>query len=280
MVFQRRPPSVALSGVGCMQCKDFESVFASEGLGPLSAEAREHLGGCLRCQDVLADIDSIVAVARTLPAEVTPPDRVWISLRAQLEAEGLIKERGGAAERSAWWENLGAWLRPRSMATAGAALALAAATFFLVHRTNNNTAANKQQPVPAISEPAQPSARVTANNSVPAVRPAPKPQKSAGLAASKIQELAPSPSENATITLSEAESDVSNMRLAGNGNANAQVDASLRENLRTLNEFIAECEQHLRKNPQDELAREYLNIAYQQKADLLAAMMESGRSEH
>ena len=261
-----------------MQCKDFESVLASEGLGPLSADAREHLGGCLRCQDFLADLDSIVSLARTLPAEVTPPDRVWISLRAQLEAEGLIKEPAEVSERAAWWENLSAWWRPRSLAAATAALALAAAAFFLAHRTNNM--AENKRPAPAITTPAQPAAPITADNSVPTSTAVPKPGKSSGLAPSRVKELAPSPSENATTTLSEAELDVSNMQLAGNGNSNAQVDASLRQNLRTLNEFIAECEQHLHKNPQDELAREYLNIAYQQKADLLAAMMESGRSEH
>jgi hypothetical protein len=260
-----------------MQCKDFESVLASEGFGPLSAEARAHLGGCLRCQDFLADLDSIVAVARTLPAEVTPPDRVWISLRAQLEAEGLIKVPAEISERAAWWENLGAWLRSRSLATATAALALGAAAFFLAPHASKDTAGNKQ-PAPAISEPAQPSAPPTADNSAPAIAPARKPPRSSGLALSRVKDLAPSPSENASTTLSEAENDMSNMWLAGNGNA--QVDASLRDNLRTLNEFIAECEQHLRKNPQDELAREYLNTAYQQKADLLAAMMESGRSEH
>jgi hypothetical protein len=260
-----------------MQCKDFESVLASEGLGPLSAEAREHLGGCSHCQDFLADLDSIVAVARTLPPEVTPPDRVWISLRAQLEAEGLIKEAVEVPERTAWWENLRMLWRPRSLASVTAVLALAASAFFLAHRTSNNTAAIKQ-PAPGITEPVQPAAPVTADNSVPALTPAPKSGKSAGLTPSKVKELKPSPSENASTTLSETELDVSNMRLAGNGDA--QVDASFHQNLRTLNEFIAECEQYLRKNPRDELAREYLNIAYQQKADLLAAMMESGRSEH
>jgi len=259
-----------------MQCKDFASVLASEGLGPLSAEAREHLDGCSRCQDFLADIDSIVAAAKMLPAEVTPPDRVWISLRAQLEAEGLIKEPVEVPERTAWWGNLSFWWKPRSLATATAGLALAATTFFLTYHTNKTVV--KSQPTPRITEPAQPSAPVTAENSVAVSTPAPKSGKPHGSAASKVKELAPSPSETASTTLSETELDVSNMRLAGNGNT--QVDASLRQNLRTLNEFIAECEQHLRKNPQDELAREYLNIAYQQKADLLAAMMESGRSEH
>jgi DNA-directed RNA polymerase specialized sigma subunit len=61
---------------------------------------------------------------------------------------------------------------------------------------------------------------------------------------------------------------------------NPVVDASLRQNLRTINEFIAECEARLKQNPRDQLTREYLNMAYQQKAELLNAMMDTGRSEH
>ena len=45
-----------------------------------------------------------------------------------------------------------------------------------------------------------------------------------------------------------------------------------------LDEFIADCEHHLKVAPQDELAREYLYNAYQQKTELLSAMMDRGRS--
>src|SRR5208337_4787874 len=90
----------------------------------------------------------------------------------------------------------------------------------------------------------------------------------------------PSPTEeamaNGGLVLNQAELEVPNMQLAGN----STVDASLRDNLRTVNEFIAECQQHLKQHPGDLLAREYLESAYQQKAELLAAMMDSGRSEH
>jgi len=81
---------------------------------------------------------------------------------------------------------------------------------------------------------------------------------------------------NGGLVLNQAELAVPNMQLAGN----STVDASLRDNLRTVNEFIAECQQHLKQHPEDELAREYLESAYQQKAELLAAMMDSGGSEH
>ena len=76
--------------------------------------------------------------------------------------------------------------------------------------------------------------------------------------------------------LSQTETSLSNRELANN----PTVDAALRQNLRTLNEFIAECESRLKQNPEDQLTREYLNMAYQQKAELLNAMMDSGRSEH
>jgi len=52
----------------------------------------------------------------------------------------------------------------------------------------------------------------------------------------------------------------------------------LRDNLKKVNEFIAECERRLKEQPQDELTREYLSAAYQQKAELLSAMIERGRS--
>jgi hypothetical protein len=233
-----------------------------------------HLATCGACQGFVADLNSIVSAAKTLPAEVNPPDRIWISLRAQLEAEGLIKEHVEVSEQPSWWETFGAWLKPRTLATATAA-ALVLATAVYVTRAPHNVQRDvaKNQPIVETSRPAQP--QVTAPAPVAstlAVNAAP----SRALIPSTTKELSPSPSESASYALSQAELDVPNMQLAGN----SQVDASLRQNLRTLNAFIAECELHLTKNPQDELAREYLNTAYQQKADLLAAMMESGRGEN
>jgi hypothetical protein len=58
------------------------------------------------------------------------------------------------------------------------------------------------------------------------------------------------------------------------------VDTSFRQNLQTVDEFISECERRLKEEPQDELAREYLSRAYQQKAELLSAMMEQAGSLH
>jgi hypothetical protein len=52
------------------------------------------------------------------------------------------------------------------------------------------------------------------------------------------------------------------------------VDVSLRQNLDIVDNFIADCERRVKEQPQDDLAREYLSGAYQQKAELLSVMME------
>src|SRR5271163_4544736 len=80
------------SGMGSMRCNDVADVLELEGLAPLPDSARQHVAECPACQGLLADFGSIVAAARDLPSEVEPPARVWISLRAQLEAEGIIRE--------------------------------------------------------------------------------------------------------------------------------------------------------------------------------------------
>jgi hypothetical protein len=256
-----------------MHCKELESVLETRGLGQLPEDARLHLVACGACQGFIADLNAIVSVAKSLPAEVDPPDRIWISLRAQLEVEGLIKEPVEISSGSSWRESLTAWMKPRTFAiVAGAALVLAIAIFVARTPHGPDPDVAKKQPAVESPRPAQP--QVTASVPSPSVPPTNLPSK--GAAPPKVNELAPSPSESASFTLNQAELDVPNMQLAGN----SQVDAALRQNLRTLNAFIAECELHLKQNPQDELAREYLNTAYQQKADLLAAMMESGRGEN
>jgi hypothetical protein len=77
--------------------------------------------------------------------------------------------------------------------------------------------------------------------------------------------------------LDQQEQALTNIQLAG---ASSAADVTLRENLRSLDQFIAECRERVRQAPDDQLAREYLAGAYQQKAELLAAMMDSGEREH
>ncbi len=247
-----------------MQCKELEAVLEQEGLAPLPPAARAHLAECMSCQGFFADLTMIQSLAQELPAEANPPERMWISLRAQLAAEGVIKEGLAPPPATAWWQSFAAWLRPRTLATAAAGIVLLVTGVFLSQKPMT-------QPVAGIPNP--PGLSRVATSVSPAV-----------VAVAPVRNSAvtprPSPTEeaiaNGGLILNQAELSVPNMQLAGN----STVDASLRDNLRTVNEFIAECQQHLKQHPEDELAREYLESAYQQKAELLAAMMDSGGSEH
>ncbi|MGB0037186.1 MAG: hypothetical protein WBP79_17095 [Candidatus Acidiferrales bacterium] len=59
-------------------------------------------------------------------------------------------------------------------------------------------------------------------------------------------------------------------------NSNPTVTASLHSGLAIVDNYIALCEKSVREEPQNELARDYLYEAYQQKADLLEQMTERG----
>ena len=273
-----------------MLCNELETVLEQHGLNPLPADACEHLAACPACQDLLADFSAIAVAAKRLPAEVDPPERIWVSLRAQLEAEGIIRDPQPVAVPVAmpWRNGIAQSFRLRTWASVGAGLFLVLGSIYLVeHRGAVNTAKNPQPAPTQISQtpktfapPSVQASPVLAPKNLPRqtqsarVTPPSQPRPSTTV-------LKPSPSESAYLgdsaaVLTQTEDALPSRELANN----ALVDASLRQNLRTLNEFIAECEARLKHNPQDQLTREYLNMAYQQKAELLAAMMDTGRSEH
>jgi len=213
-----------------MQCRDVELVLEKEGWEPLPEDARTHVAGCRRCQGLLADFESIISAAHELPPEVEPPARVWVSLRNQLEEEGVIWEDVvPAKERFSWSRAFAQLFCSRALATVTVGALLAIGVFVQLRQS---------------SEP-------------------------------RVALVPPRPDIAATVELlNKQEVDVRNMHLAGN----SPVDDSLQQNLQQLDDFIADCERHLKESPQDEVAREYLYNAYEQKAELLSAMMDRGRS--
>jgi len=80
--------------------------------------------------------------------------------------------------------------------------------------------------------------------------------------------------EDTSLTLNNDEAHLPAMQLAGISG----MDVSLRQNLDIVDKFIIDCEQRVKEQPQDELTREYLSGAYQQKAELISVMMERGGS--
>lgn len=238
-----------------MQCRDIESVLENEGLSPLPEAVRAHAASCSACSNLIADFSAIVSVAETLPAEVEPPIRVWVALRNQLEAEGIINANVAAAHAApaSWLESLTKILRGRALATAVVGLVIVAAAVVQIRiEPGKRPNGGGEVPVTArISEPPAPPITLT------------EPLGATGQ------------------TLRQEEQNLPMVQPADFGNKDRvedRVDVSLRQNLKSLNQFIEECRRRLKEDPNDELAREYLSAAYQQKAELLSAMLDRGRS--
>lgn len=221
-----------------MQCKEVELILEQEGLPPVPEAARAHIAACDACRSLVEDLTTIVATAHMLPAEVEPPARVWISLRAQLEAEGIIKTPSVNVEHGSWWEGFATFFSPRALATVAVGLLIVgAAVLQLRQGTDTGTQALVQPQI-------------------------------------RHRIVGPAPFADVASTLDQEEQTLSNMHLA----STSPVDISFQQNLQTLNDFIRDCRRRLEEDPQDQLTRDYLSGAYQQKAELLSAMMDRGRS--
>jgi hypothetical protein len=220
-----------------MQCKDVELALEQNGFSPLPEATRGHVAGCPACSSLVADFARITLAARELPAEMEPPSRVWVSLRAQLEAEGIIRDPQIVipGPSTPWWQGFAHLFSGRVLATATLALVVFAAGYLQMSRKS----------------PAAPSTFESA--------------------------VAGEPFAAAGQSLDQEEQNLGPMQTASLSGSSS-VDTSLRENLATLNAFIKECRKRLQENPHDQVARDYLSAAYQQKAEILAAMMERGRS--
>jgi hypothetical protein len=212
-----------------MQCHEFEQCLGQQPDEALPDAARAHLDACKVCRALTADLEAIRAAALELGSvELTPPEHVWVSLRRQLAAEGILREPRPVLQPAhrGWWF---VFQRP---AVAGAFLALLVGVAGLVGYRYTARSAG-QPPLSVRVEPAS-------------VR--------------SVQRV-----------FNEEVVDVVNHSLSPSPDGDPAVVSSLRRNLNIVDNFIALCEKSVREQPGNEMAREYLYGAYQQKAELLNA---------
>jgi len=217
-----------------MQCNELEQILEQHSDEPLPELANSHMNGCEACRALAADLEAIHTVAAGLGAEeIAPPEHIWITLRNQLEAEGIIHEPVPVDQsaRHGWWF---AFQRP---ALAGAFLSCVLVAAGMISTLGNSTQM--------------------------AVHPTVPPQQ---------QEASVMPS--AENLFKEELLTVSNRNTAGFPARDAAVSDSIRRNLNIVDNFIAMCEKNVREQPENEMAREYLYGAYEQKAELLATAMD------
>jgi hypothetical protein len=215
-----------------MQCDQFEQMLEQQDDGSLPKAALAHLETCEACRALSADFYAIHDMALEMGAEgIAPPDRVWISLRNQLEAERLI-HGSQAAPQSVRPASHGWWAVFQRPAVAGAFLGLVIAAASTAGYLSNFAQTTVHSQLALQQE----------TSSVP---------------------VADSVFKEEVLT-------VGNDSIPGLQRQDTAVTASIRRNLQIVDNFIAICEKSVREQPDNQMAREYLYGAYQQKAELLA----------
>jgi hypothetical protein len=221
-------------------CREFLARLEPWMEGERSPEAQAHVRTCPNCSSVVSDLEMIHNEARSWrTSEQDAPERVWTSLRAQLEQEGLIRETVAASEDRAqsaappagWFAGL--FPRVPRPVLAGAYLAVLVAAAF------------------ALSGPVN--KRVNEARWLKGTQTATSPL-------------------SAQLNFAEQNSNSYVTR------SNPDVAASLHQNLAIVDKYIALCEKSVSEEPQNEVARDYLYGAYQQKADLLTQLTERGEN--
>ncbi|HWX38370.1 MAG TPA: hypothetical protein VNY09_03960 [Candidatus Sulfotelmatobacter sp.] len=218
-----------------MKCEQFERILEQQEDGALPGPALAHLDDCDACRALSADFGAIRDLAIELSAGTEePPERVWISLRNQLEAEGLIRDtqetpRFAGSARHGWWAVF------QHPAVAGSFLGLVLAVSGALGYLSN------------------------------------APQTSVQSQITPAQEV--SPSLTADNVFKEEILTVGNDSIPGLQREDTAVTQSIRRNLQLVDNLIAICEKSVREQPDNQMARDYLYGAYQQKAELLATAM-------
>jgi hypothetical protein len=215
-----------------MRCQDYHEILEREPDGPLPDTVTAHLDTCDACRGLAADLAAIHAASLDLGAvQIEPPERVWLAVRQQLEAEGIIREARPAPATAAagWWTIL---QRP---ALAGAFLSLLLSAAGLISYRSDIVGTAVHRPLMA------------------------KLESSVVPSAGRILK-----EELATIVTTT---------VPGFSPRDPAVTESFRRNLDIVDNFIAMCEKSVREQPDNEMAREYLYGAYEQKAALLSTAM-------
>src|ERR1700751_1669215 len=213
-------------------CRDFQGRFESSDdssrndLPDLSIQA--HLRDCPSCRNFIEDLRKIRAAGAQLAvSDPEPPARIWFSLRAELEKEGLIRD----TPSKSWVGELFSGrfgVLPRPVLAGGYLAALLAIAFGLSGPINSRI--NRQRWLDGNQSSMEP--------------------LSAQLMSAEKASFSSLPASESPVT------------------------ASLHQNLKIVDNYISLCENSVREEPENELAREYLYEAYQQKADLLAQLNE------
>ena len=294
-----------------MECEAFVNQLDSWMDGERPAEARAHVATCPACRSLAEDFAAISAAAQTmLGDESEPPAYLWNSIRSQLEREGIIRHPrpGDLAACDAFVAQLDSWMEGIRPADARAHLAACQSCSALAGDFDAITSVARSMAYEAPEPPAylwnsiraqlQQEGIIREAHSA-AVRPLTDWRGWFGLPRTALVGafaavlaiagfFASGPlgrrindyrwmqgTQNSTSPLS-AQLDTVEHATVASLKSDPTVSAALHKNLAIVDNYIALCEKSVREDPQNEMARDFLNGAYQQKADLLAQINERG----
>jgi len=213
-----------------MQCEQFEQILEQQDEGSLPQPALSHMDQCESCRSLFADFNEIRGAAMELGLEGIAPPE-----RVWVSLLNQLVAEGIIHDPKDAPQSVrhGWWSAFQRPALAGAflALILVAATTMTFKQDSAQVAT-----LPQISTVEQNSPAIPSADSV----------------------------------FKEEVLTVGNDSVPGSPTEDAAVTASIRRNLGIVDNFIAMCEKSVREQPNNEMAREYLYGAYEQKAELLA----------
>jgi hypothetical protein len=293
-----------------MLCREFLEYSERWMEGERDASAVAHLKSCALCSALVADLDWIAGSATAL-SEAEPPAHVWVSLRNQLEAEGLLRATATASECHKFLQYAQLWMEGQRDAAAAAHLQSCACCRALVADLESIG-----QAAPAMAEREPPErVWVSLRNQLeleglirePADAAVALPARTrsglffgwrpalagsflalfillSGFVAYRSGSLLPRQAAQeqpagAYVPGSEVLEELAAIARAPVPEIhehNPLVTAAFRQNLEIVDNAIAICEKTVKAEPKNEVAREHLLSAYQQRADLLASMSQRG----
>lgn len=224
--------------INCPDIQEDVSLWVDGELDPSRAETVErHLESCAVCTAFHQDLNAIrQGVEKLEPIE--PPERLWKSIRFQLEAEGRIRS---TPKESFWVAILPKGLPALKPAWSGAILALFLGIGSLL--VYDLTTRSPLVPDPAASTSHQEAV---------------------------LEELQRAEANYRAAI--EALSASSRKKLAGLDPALAQV---FHDNLATMDYYLNECKRAVEDSPENPLAHRYLLAAYQKKVELMQTIVTS-----
>jgi hypothetical protein len=239
-----------------MNCSEVQQVLPELIEGSENIEYQAHLKSCPDCSELVSDLALIASESRQLAECDEPPQRVWVSIAAELRSEGIIREPETAPARpvpvpgrrwNSWW-----------LVPVAAAL-VAAGSYVIKPKTPVPVAT--QNP-PAVAAPVQNTPSQPTVATVKADKTNPAPQKA--IEAAK-QDSAPNHAPLMTVGTGDAQS------LDG---VAPEMRSEYESQLREVDAYIRDASAYLKQYPNDEDARQHLMSAYEQKAMLFQMALD------